>query len=278
MAQEIICPFYAKDDEYCDVGCGYISSHDAAMIIRHCSANFRACAKYRELAERLCAAEVPADPSGPGIETLGAILHPQDLGSSSRPPLPAAPLEQPFISPWGVLALGMAMLVFSLFRAGYLGSAPVAALGLFYLGVWQVALGFIHWKKRQAFGAATLGCLGVFWLSLISQTILPEAGLGQAPQAGTLAAYLGMWGMFSAVLLLGTLGRSRVLPATFALLVVLLFLLAGAGLAGSELLARIACFHGIAGGLAASAWGLAKTRRRLPARHQARLEQSRRSA
>ena len=52
MRHEIICPFYAKSDDYCDVGCGYISPHDIRMIIKYCTCNFCDCMKYRELSER----------------------------------------------------------------------------------------------------------------------------------------------------------------------------------------------------------------------------------
>lgn len=47
-----ICPFYGKNDDFCDVGCGYISTHDVNMIIRYCSKRYFGCAKYLELADR----------------------------------------------------------------------------------------------------------------------------------------------------------------------------------------------------------------------------------
>lgn len=52
MAKTNICPFYGKNDDYCDVGCGYISPHDVNMIIRYCSGRFCGCMKYLELADR----------------------------------------------------------------------------------------------------------------------------------------------------------------------------------------------------------------------------------
>jgi len=56
MATDKICPFYGKNDDYCDVGCGYISSYDVNMIIRYCSCRYCDCQKYKELADRF-----PAD-------------------------------------------------------------------------------------------------------------------------------------------------------------------------------------------------------------------------
>lgn len=52
MPNKPICPFYGKNDDFCDVGCGYISPHDVDMIIRYCSKRYNNCAKYLELADR----------------------------------------------------------------------------------------------------------------------------------------------------------------------------------------------------------------------------------
>lgn len=48
----IVCPFYAKGEEFCEVGNGYISPHDVNVIIRYCSCRFSDCLKYRELMDR----------------------------------------------------------------------------------------------------------------------------------------------------------------------------------------------------------------------------------
>ena len=52
MKDGIVCPFYGKSDDICDVGCGYISPHDVNMIIKFCSCRYRECMKYQELSER----------------------------------------------------------------------------------------------------------------------------------------------------------------------------------------------------------------------------------
>lgn len=53
MQEITVCPFYGKNDDYCDVGCGYISPHDVDQIIRFCSCQFSGCLKYQELTERM---------------------------------------------------------------------------------------------------------------------------------------------------------------------------------------------------------------------------------
>jgi hypothetical protein len=47
-----MCPFYGKNENYCDVGCGYISPYDVTMIIRYCSARYTSCMKFKELSDR----------------------------------------------------------------------------------------------------------------------------------------------------------------------------------------------------------------------------------
>jgi hypothetical protein len=52
MTHNIVCPFYGKNDDFCDVGCGYISPYDVNLIIRYCSRCYGECLKYQELADR----------------------------------------------------------------------------------------------------------------------------------------------------------------------------------------------------------------------------------
>jgi hypothetical protein len=49
---ENVCPYFGKNEDLCDVGCGYISTHDVNMIIKYCSSSFCNCMKYQELCDR----------------------------------------------------------------------------------------------------------------------------------------------------------------------------------------------------------------------------------
>ena len=64
MQDSAVCPYFDHDEDVCDVGCGYISSHDASMIIKFCSCQYQDCQKYRELADRIQIPE-PALPVTP---------------------------------------------------------------------------------------------------------------------------------------------------------------------------------------------------------------------
>ncbi len=57
MKTETICPFFGKNDDQCDIGCGYISPHDVNMIIRFCNGRHLQCIKYLELSDRFPAAK-----------------------------------------------------------------------------------------------------------------------------------------------------------------------------------------------------------------------------
>lgn len=52
MTKTKVCPFFGKKDDYCDVGCDYISLHDVTMIIRFCNGRYEGCMKYQELVDR----------------------------------------------------------------------------------------------------------------------------------------------------------------------------------------------------------------------------------
>ena len=53
MSENDVCHFLGKNDDYCDVGCGYVSTHDAYMMVRYCDGRYELCAKFHELSDRL---------------------------------------------------------------------------------------------------------------------------------------------------------------------------------------------------------------------------------
>lgn len=52
MEQNAVCPYFAKNDDHCDVGCGYISPDDVRVIVSFCNRRHQECAKYQELKGR----------------------------------------------------------------------------------------------------------------------------------------------------------------------------------------------------------------------------------
>lgn len=93
MNKGILCSFYGKSDDICDVGCGYISSSDVTMIIKFCSSNYRICGKYQELIDRY-PAEIIREKRP---ETLQS---PTGSDRVQRPVLSGQPLIKPFAVKW----------------------------------------------------------------------------------------------------------------------------------------------------------------------------------
>jgi succinate-acetate transporter protein len=56
--------------------------------------------------------------------------------------------------------------------------------------------------------------------------VLPKIGWAAASNDTAMAAYLAMWGLFTAVMFLGTLRLNRALQVVFATLTILFFMLA----------------------------------------------------
>jgi succinate-acetate transporter protein len=99
MSDGILCSFYGKDDDVCDVGCGYISSSDVATIIKFCSANYRVCSKYQELIDRY--------PHGLDRERRKEKAPVTPLGQNppQRPLAAGQPLVKPFKVKWPLPSL-----------------------------------------------------------------------------------------------------------------------------------------------------------------------------
>jgi succinate-acetate transporter protein len=162
-------------------------------------------------------------------------------------------------APLGLLGFGMTTVLLNLKNAGILEmSTMILAMGVFYGGIAQVIAGIMEWKKANTFGTTAFTSYGLFWLSLVGLLVFPSMGWGAAPSKNSMAAYLAMWGLFTAVMFFGTLRTNRALQFVFASLTVLFFLLAIGDLSGSEVIGRIAGYEGIVCGLSAIYTGLAQ--------------------
>jgi succinate-acetate transporter protein len=162
-------------------------------------------------------------------------------------------------APLGLLGFGMTTVLLNLKNAGVIEmSAMILAMGVFYGGLAQVIAGILEWKKANTFGTTAFISYGLFWLTLVGLLVFPAMGWGTAPSKASMAAYLFMWGLFTAIMFLGTLKANRALQFVFASLAVLFFLLAAGDAAESEGLGRIAGYVGIVCGFSAIYTGLAQ--------------------
>ncbi|MGD0534903.1 MAG: acetate uptake transporter [Methanoregula sp.] len=162
-------------------------------------------------------------------------------------------------APLGLVGFGMTTVLLNLHNAGFfaLGSM-ILAMGIFYGGLAQIIAGIEEWKKNNTFGATAFTSYGLFWLTLVALLVLPKMGLADAPDKTAMAAYLAMWGIFTAVMFIGTLKTNRTLQLVFATLTILFFLLAIGEATGNGTITVIAGYEGIICGFLAIYAGLAQ--------------------
>ncbi|MFZ0925664.1 MAG: acetate uptake transporter [Halobacteriota archaeon] len=159
----------------------------------------------------------------------------------------------------GLTAFGLSTILLNLSNAGYfaLGSM-ILAMGIFYGGLAHVVAGIMEWRKNNTFGMTAFLSYGFFWLSLVALLILPKLGLAAATSASGMAAYFGMWGLFTLVMFIGALKTTRALQVVLGLLTVLFFLLAIGEITGNATITQVAGYEGIITGLSALYAGLAQ--------------------
>jgi hypothetical protein len=130
-------------------------------------------------------------------------------------------------APLGLLGFGMTTVLLNLHNAGFYElNAMVLAMGICYGGIAQVIAGIMEWKKNNTFAATAFISYGFFWLSLVTLIVLTKLGLGAPSDETAMSAYLAIWGLFTAVMFIGTFRLNRALQVIFGTLTLLFFLLA----------------------------------------------------
>jgi uncharacterized protein len=162
-------------------------------------------------------------------------------------------------APLGLTAFGMTTVLLNLHNAGFfeLGSM-ILAMGIFYGGLAQVVAGIMEWKKNNTFGTTAFLSYGFFWLTLVALIVLPKLGLADAASKDAMAAYLLMWGLFTAVMFVGTLRANRALQFVFGSLTILFVLLALGEATGNGTITMFAGYEGLLCGFSAIYAGLAQ--------------------
>ncbi len=157
-------------------------------------------------------------------------------------------------APLGLLGFGLTTVLLNIHNAGLLGMdslGMIMAMGIFYGGLAQIFAGVMEYKNGNTFGTTAFLSYGLFWLSLVAILLLPQLGLSVAVSKGAMAAYLAMWGVFTAFMFVGTLKLNRSLQVVFLTLTILFFLLAIGDATGIAAITVIAGFEGILCGFSA---------------------------
>ena len=130
-------------------------------------------------------------------------------------------------APLGLLGFGMTTVLLNLHNAGFYElNSMILAMGICYGGVAQIIAGIMEWKKGNTFATTAFISYGLFWFSLVMLIVLPKIGWASAADNTAMAAYLAMWGLFTAVMFIGTLRLHVAGQVVFGSLTVLFFLLA----------------------------------------------------
>jgi len=165
-------------------------------------------------------------------------------------------------APLGLLGFGLTTVLLNLHNAGYYEmNSMILAMGLCYGGAAQIIAGIMEWKKGNTFATTAFVSYGFFWLSLVAIILLPKIpGLNvTATNESSLATYLLLWGIFTAVMFLGTFKLARATQFVFGSLTLLFFLLAiGDYTAAGPAFKHFTGFEGIICGASAIYTGLAQ--------------------
>jgi len=161
-------------------------------------------------------------------------------------------------APLGLFGFGMTTILLNLHNAGiYEMNSMILAMGLFYGGIAQIIAGIMESKKNNTFGMTAFISYGSFWLTLVALIVMPKLGWIPATSGEGMIAYLMMWGIFTALLFIGTLKLSKALQFVFATLTILFFLLAAGDATGNTSLKQFTGYEGILCGAAAVYTGAA---------------------
>jgi len=130
-------------------------------------------------------------------------------------------------APLGLLGFGMTTVLLNLHNAGFYElNSMILAMGICYGGTAQIVAGIMEWKKGNTFATTAFLSYGLFWFSLVTLIVMAKLGWASPSNDTAMAAYLAMWGLFTAVMFIATLRLNRALQVVFATLAILFFLLA----------------------------------------------------
>jgi succinate-acetate transporter protein len=130
-------------------------------------------------------------------------------------------------APLGLLGFGMTTVLLNLHNAGFYElNTMILAMGICYGGAAQIVAGIMEWRKGNTFATTAFLSYGLFWFSLVTLIVTAKWGWAAASNDTATAAYLAMWGLFTAIMFIGTLRLNRALQVVFATLTILFFLLA----------------------------------------------------
>ena len=166
---------------------------------------------------------------------MATTVRPDTTSAKPGPPPDAGPPAIADPGPLGLAAFAMTTFVLSVFNANIIGTLAligvVLPLALFYGGAVQILAGMWEFRKNNTFGALAFSSYGAFWIALAwyLRYIFPALPAARAHEATGL--FLLAWTIFTAYMLLASLGTTKMLTAVFAFLFATFLVLAIGNLA-----------------------------------------------
>jgi succinate-acetate transporter protein len=165
-------------------------------------------------------------------------------------------------APLGLMGFGMTTVLLNLHNSGFYPlDTMILSMGLTYGGLAQIIAGIMEFKKGNTFGTTAFCSYGLFWLSLVAlhaQTLSESFLNVEIFSKTSMAAYFFMWGLFTAIMFIGTLKANRALQFVFLSLAILFFLLTARDLTNISFIGTVAGYEGVLCGLSAVYLALAE--------------------
>ena len=155
-------------------------------------------------------------------------------------------------APLGLTGFGLTTILLNIHNAGfYPNNSMILGMGLFVGGLAQLIAGVLESKKNNTFGTTAFTAYGAFWMSLVAIWALPRLGLAEQADKTAMGRYLGVWGLFTFGMFIGTFRLNRALQVVFGTLVLLFWLLALGDFTGNGAITIAGGYVGIVCGLSA---------------------------
>jgi uncharacterized protein len=146
----------------------------------------------------------------------------------------------------GLFGFGMTTILLNLHNAGFYElNSMIMGMGIFFGGLQQVIAGIMEWKKGNLFAMTAFTSYGFFWISLVALWTLPMMMGITKPDGASMGFYLGLWGVFTFALFLGTLKGNTISKLIFGSLVILFALLSIASFTENATIHTFAGYEGI---------------------------------
>lgn len=146
----------------------------------------------------------------------------------------------------GLLALAASLAIYILsqidvYRPPVFLTGAILVLG----GSMLLLAGIRSQQQGRSYAAATLLPLGIFWLSLISYEVFPELGFGHHPNSITMFSYLSLWGLFLAILFLGSFRQNLAIQMLYGAMMFSFLALAMDHLRSDQVFLLLGCVTGV---------------------------------